>query len=78
MYAIRSYYEIYELGFKVDEDLVANDVRLTMGGEPTFVSIDDMESDQWNTKADGAHKRELANNLSRRILKSTTNRNNFV
>ncbi len=65
--------EIYELGFKVDEDLVANDVRLTMGGEPTFVSIDDMESDQWNTKADGAHKRELANNLSRRILKSTTN-----
>ncbi len=64
---------IYELGFKVDKDLVENDVRLTMGGEPTFVSIDDMESDQWNNAADGPHKRELANNLSRRILSSTTN-----
>jgi uncharacterized protein (DUF2126 family)/transglutaminase-like putative cysteine protease len=59
---------IYNLGFKVDEDLVKNDVRLTMGGEPTFVSIDDMESAQWNTDADGPHKRELANNLSRRLL----------
>jgi len=65
--------QIYNLGFKVDEDLKANDVRLTMGGEPTFVSIDDMESAQWNTKADGKHKRELANKLSRRILDSTTN-----
>lgn len=65
--------EIYNLGFKVDEDLEATDVRLTMGGEPTFVSIDDMESAQWNTEADGEHKRELANNLSRRILSSTTN-----
>lgn len=65
--------KIYELGFKVDEDLVANDVRLTMGGEPTFVSIDDMESAQWNSEADGPHKRELANNLSRKILDSTTN-----
>ena len=59
---------IYNLGFEVDEDLIKNDVRLTMGGEPTFVSIDDMESAQWNTDADGPHKRELANNLSRRLL----------
>jgi len=41
-------------GYKVDEDLKAGDLRLTMGGEPTFVSIDDMESAQWNTEADGA------------------------
>lgn len=61
---------IYELGFQVDEDLQANDVRLSMGGEPTFVSIDDMESAQWNTAADGQHKRELANNLSRKLLDS--------
>ncbi|MEZ4694401.1 MAG: transglutaminase family protein [Aliarcobacter sp.] len=64
---------IYNLGFKVDEDLVKNDVRLTMGGEPTFVSIDDMESAQWNSEADGEHKRELANNLSRRLLETNTN-----
>ena len=64
---------IYDLGFKVDEDLIKNDVRLTMGGEPTFVSIDDMESAQWNTDADGPHKRELANNLSRKLLNTYSN-----
>ncbi|MDD2698957.1 MAG: transglutaminase family protein [Arcobacteraceae bacterium] len=64
---------IYNLGFEVDKDLVANDVRLSMGGEPTFVSIDDMESPQWNTAADGDHKRELANDLSRKLLSSFTN-----
>lgn len=61
---------IYNLGFEVDKELEANDVRLSMGGEPTFVSIDDMEGDEWNTKADGPHKRELADKLSRRLLAS--------
>ena len=63
---------IYNLGFEVDKELEENDVRLTMGGEPTFVSIDDMESPEWNTDADGEHKRELADKLSRRLLKSFT------
>jgi len=54
-------------GHKVDEDLQAGDLRLTMGGEPTFVSIDDMESDQWNTAADGAEKRLLAHDLIFRL-----------
>ncbi|MBC3758622.1 transglutaminase family protein [Hyunsoonleella sp. SJ7] len=58
---------IYNLGFKVDEVLEKEDVRLTMGGEPTFVSIDDMESPEWNTTADGEHKRELAKNLSGKL-----------
>lgn len=61
---------IYQLGFEVDKELEANDVRLSMGGEPTFVSIDDMESPEWNTKADGAHKRERAEVLSRKLLDS--------
>lgn len=60
--------EIHKLGFEVDKELFANDVRLTMGGEPTFVSIDDFESPEWNTDADGEHKRERANVLARRLL----------
>lgn len=63
---------IYKLGFEVDKELEANDVRLSMGGEPTFVSIDDMESPEWNTDADGAHKKELADKLSRKLLASFT------
>ncbi|MEH6405947.1 MAG: transglutaminase family protein [Leeuwenhoekiella sp.] len=59
---------IYNLGFKVEDELQEGDVRLTMGGEPTFVSIDDMESKEWNTDADGKHKRKLATTLSRRLL----------
>lgn len=59
---------IDKLGYEVDKELRANDVRLTMGGEPTFVSIDDMESPEWNTEADGPHKRERANVLTRRLL----------
>ncbi len=58
---------INALGDQVDEELTAQDVRLTMGGEPTFVSIDDMEAPEWNTEADGPHKRKLANHLLRRL-----------
>lgn len=55
------------LGRKVDEALDAGDVRLTMGGEPTFVSIDDFESEEWNTAAVGPQKRVLADTLIRRL-----------
>lgn len=59
---------IYDLGFVVEDELQANDVRLTMGGEPTFVSVDDMESGEWNTEADGEHKRKLASKLSLQLM----------
>jgi uncharacterized protein (DUF2126 family) len=59
--------EIRELGRTVDRELSALDVRLTVGGEPTFVSIDDMEGAEWNTDALGAHKRERAGVLTVRL-----------
>ena len=54
-------------GMQVDEDLLAGDTRMTMGGEPTFVSIDDMEGAEWNTAADGKLKRELSHDLIFRL-----------
>ncbi len=58
---------IEAMGRAVDEDLQALDVRLTMGGEPTFVSIDDPDGAEWNTAALGANKRKLAADLYRRL-----------
>ena len=69
-YSDEQWTRIDALGEQVDADLVAGDVRLTMGGEPTFVSIDDMEGAEWNTKADGSDKRQLANTLIRRLRES--------
>ncbi|MGD2131487.1 MAG: transglutaminase family protein [Maricaulaceae bacterium] len=55
------------LGRRIDEALTDGDVRLTMGGEPTFVSIDDFESDEWTVAAVGPQKRVLADRLIRRL-----------
>jgi uncharacterized protein (DUF2126 family) len=48
---------IRQVAHDIDTALTAQDVRLTMGGEPTYVGIDDPESPQWNIDALGAMKR---------------------
>jgi uncharacterized protein (DUF2126 family)/transglutaminase-like putative cysteine protease len=58
---------ILDVGQHVDEELNRGDVRLTMGGEPTFVSVDDMDGEEWNTAAVGPHKRRLAGDLLQRL-----------
>ncbi|MCA9248800.1 MAG: transglutaminase family protein, partial [Planctomycetales bacterium] len=58
-YTDAQWLRIDDLGRQVDERLHAGDVRLTMGGEPTFVSIDDMEGAEWTYAAVGMQKRRL-------------------
>lgn len=58
---------IEALGRRVDQDIEADDIRLTMGGEPTFVSIDDMDGAEWNVAAMGPNKLKLAERLIDRL-----------
>ncbi len=66
-YTDTTWQEILDAGDVIDEQLATGDVRLTMGGEPTFVSIDDMDDPQWNTDAVGEDKRVLSNVLLKRF-----------
>ncbi|WP_199253371.1 transglutaminase family protein [Mycolicibacterium mengxianglii] len=58
---------IIDLGARVDRRLDDADVRLTVGGEPTFVSIDNQVDPEWTIEADGPHKRERASALAARL-----------
>ena len=66
-YAREQWHAIESLGHAIDRDLAAADLRLTMGGEPTFVSIDDPDGAEWNTLALGPNKRRLAADLFHRL-----------
>ncbi len=59
--------DIESLGHRIDADLRAGDVRLTQGGEPTYVSVDDRDGAEWNTDALGPTKRLLAGDLLQRL-----------
>jgi uncharacterized protein (DUF2126 family)/transglutaminase-like putative cysteine protease len=62
---------VREVAHAVDRKLIEQDVRLTMGGEPTFVGIDEPESPQWSVEALGSTKRSLGLVLIRRLQERT-------
>jgi len=66
-YSDAQWRDIEALGQQVERELAAGDVRLTMGGEPTFVSIDDMDGPEWSTEPMSPAKRKLAGNLLKRL-----------
>ena len=66
-YTVAQWSAIDRLGDRVDEALRERDVRLTMGGEPTFVAIDDMDAEEWTTAAVGPTKRDFGDKLIRRL-----------
>ena len=66
-YADADWLAMQALGERVDAALAARDVRLTQGGEPTFVSIDDMDGPEWNITALSPKKFALAETLAQRL-----------
>ncbi len=66
-YSEQAWRDVLTLGEAVDQRLFDDDVRLTMGGEPTFVAARDTDSPQWSIAADGEEKRRLALDLAARL-----------
>jgi uncharacterized protein (DUF2126 family) len=66
-YTEEQWLSIEALGHDIDAIFKTQDLRLTMGGEPTFVSIDDVDSPEWNTAAVGLKKRALSAKLLQRL-----------
>ncbi|MCB1180032.1 MAG: transglutaminase family protein [Leptospiraceae bacterium] len=66
-YSDEQWKKIYALGSKIDSELYQWDVRLTMGGEPTFVSIEDMDGAEWNIDALGPTKKKYATRLLHKL-----------
>ena len=67
-YSEAQWQAILAAGQHVDRALDEGAVRLTMGGEPTFVSADDIEGAEWTTEALGPTKQWYAGRLLRRLL----------
>ncbi len=68
-YSDEQWKHIELLGHAIDDDLKSSDARLTMGGEPTFISIDDPDGPEWNFTAVSHKKRILSGELIKRLRK---------
>jgi uncharacterized protein (DUF2126 family)/transglutaminase-like putative cysteine protease len=66
-YSDEEWQAILTAGEAVDARLAAGDVRLSIGGEPTFVALDDGTAPEWNIAALGPTKRDYADKLARRL-----------
>ncbi|HSV53444.1 MAG TPA: transglutaminase family protein, partial [Burkholderiaceae bacterium] len=66
-YTEEQWAEVMALGDAVDRELHDGDVRLTMGGEPTFVAVGDRDAAEWNTDALGPTKRGYATELVQKL-----------
>ena len=66
-YTPEQWAQVMELGEAVDQELIQGDVRLTMGGEPTFVAVNDRDAPEWNTDALGPTKRSFATELVHKL-----------
>jgi uncharacterized protein (DUF2126 family)/transglutaminase-like putative cysteine protease len=66
-YSEEQWARIDALGDAIDAEISAGDIRLTMGGEPTFISIDNFDDPEWHTAALGPQKRQLAERLLQRL-----------
>ena len=67
-YAPAQWQAIKAAGTRVDTALQQGDVRLTMGGEPTFVSDKDPDGAEWTIDALGPTKRREAGKLIRKLM----------
>ena len=70
-YSDEEWDRVREVAHSIDRDLIAQDIRMTMGGEPTYVAIDDPESMEWNLDALGPAKRSRGLALIRCLRERT-------
>ncbi|MEO8466924.1 MAG: transglutaminase family protein [Gammaproteobacteria bacterium] len=66
-YSEEQWRAIDAFGRQVESQLAGDDVRVTIGGEPTFVAMDDADGAEWNIAAVGPTKRKFAADLIQRL-----------